>query len=407
MNKNVNNLILLTCLVFCWACKQNSSNMANKGTFGYDVQFLSNHTQPVILSDDDSSSMIIVSPEYQGRVMTSTTNGQDGYSFGWINYDLIRSGETKPHMNAFGGEERLWLGPEGGQYSIFFKPDVPFTFENWFTPSEIDTEPFQLTNQSRNSASFKKEMQLQNYARFVFQLTIERHVRLLSREEIKLHMGSIIENTSMVGYESENILTNTGNKNWKKETGLLSIWMLGMLNPSPEAIIFIPYREGPVDSLGYIVNDNYFGEIPDDRLKIRNGIIYFMADGKYRSKIGISPERATSYAASYDPLNNALTILEVEIPKNKTDYVNSAWEIQENPYDGDVINAYNDGPLEDGSQLGPFYELESSSPAVELKPGDSISHVQRTYHFSGNEASLSNITENLFNVTIEQIKETF
>ena len=24
-------------------------------------------------------------------------------------------------MNAYGGENRLWLGPEGGKYSLFFK----------------------------------------------------------------------------------------------------------------------------------------------------------------------------------------------------------------------------------------------------------------------------------------------
>jgi hypothetical protein len=28
-----------------------------------------------------------------------------------------------PHINVFGGEDRFWLGPEGGQFSIFFAKD--------------------------------------------------------------------------------------------------------------------------------------------------------------------------------------------------------------------------------------------------------------------------------------------
>ena len=27
---------------------------------------------------------------------------------------------VNPHMNAYGGEDRIWLGPEGGMFSLFF-----------------------------------------------------------------------------------------------------------------------------------------------------------------------------------------------------------------------------------------------------------------------------------------------
>ena len=33
--------------------------------------------------------------------------------------------------------------------------------------------------------------------------------------------------------------------------------------------------------------------------------------------------------------------------------------------------------------LGPFYELETSSPALALAPGESAEHVHRTLHFLG------------------------
>ena len=29
-------------------------------------------------------------------------------------------------MNVFGGEDRFWLGPEGGQFALYFKAGDPF-----------------------------------------------------------------------------------------------------------------------------------------------------------------------------------------------------------------------------------------------------------------------------------------
>ncbi len=49
------------------------------------------------------------------------------------------------------------------------------------------------------------------------------------------------DSISSVAYQSENVLNNLGKNTWTKESGMLSIWMLSMLNPSPEVTIFIPY----------------------------------------------------------------------------------------------------------------------------------------------------------------------
>lgn len=89
-----------------------------KGQYGFDLQFLQEYLNPVELGNDESRILIV--PEYQGRVMTSTSSGLTGFSYGWINHDLIEKGTVLPHINAYGGEERLWFGPEGGQFSFFF-----------------------------------------------------------------------------------------------------------------------------------------------------------------------------------------------------------------------------------------------------------------------------------------------
>lgn len=89
------------------------------------------------------------------------------------------------------------------------------------------------------------------------------------------------------------------------------------------------------------------------------------------------------------------------------DYVNSRWEDQAYPYRGDALNAYNDGPLTDGTQMGPFYELEASSPAVSLLPGAAIRHTQTTYHITGSSSALNAIAVTTLGLDISEIESAF
>ena len=95
------------------------------------------------------------------------------------------------------------------------------------------------------------------------------------------------------------------------------------------------------------------------------------------------------------------------MPAGKNDYVNSSWQIQENPYSGDALNSYNDGPLADGSQMGPFYELETSSPAAELKPGEGLSHIQFTMHLTGNPNKLDAVSRKVLGISLNEISGAF
>ena len=338
--------------------------------------------------------------------MTSSADGMSGLSFGWINRELIASGKVAEHINVFGGEDRFWLGPEGGQFSVFFKNGVPFDLEHWFTPAPVDTEPFDLVSKSKNRAVLKKNMQLENYSRTVFELRVDREIRILGQDEAVEVLGiTPAKKVKMVTFETINKVTNTGEKAWEKTTGLLSIWILGMFNPSPATTIVVPFKTGPEGKLGPTVNDAYFGKVPADRLVVRDGVLFFSGDGQYRSKIGLSPLRAMPILGSYDAVNQVLTIVQYSKPRGAMDYVNSMWELQDEPYKGDVVNSYNDGPAEPGAKpLGPFYELETSSPAAALKPGGAISHVHRTFHLQGPEADLDKIAKATLGVTIDQIK---
>jgi len=373
--------------------------------YGYNREFLKKYVSVVELRNNGSAITIV--PAWQGRVMTSTAEGDNGYSFGWINHSLIASQKIQPHINAFGGEERIWLGPEGGQFSIFFKKGTEFIYDLWQTPAFLDTTPFNVVNVDDTSALFSIDAEAENYSGTLLKFRIERKVTLLSQDAARKQTGVDLSGLKCVSYRSDNRLINTGDREWRKETGLLSIWMLGMFNPSLSVIIAIPFKPGDEKTTGPVVNDNYFGKISGDRLKVSGNHIYFRADGKSRGKLGIPPLRATGKMGSYDSANNILTLLICRLPQGKAEYVNSAWQIQENPFSGDALNSYNDGPLEDGSQMGPFYELETSSPAAALKPGEELTHVQYTLHLTGNKELLNNVAVKVLGVSLPEIENAF
>ncbi len=178
-----------------------------------------------------------------------------------------------------------------------------------------------------------------------------------------------------------------------------------MFNPSPKTTIVIPFKEGTENQLGPVVNDAYFGKVPEDRLVVKDDVLFFSADGTYRSKIGLSPQRAMKVAGSYDAANRVLTVVQYDKPEGAMDYVNSMWELQEKPFKGDVVNSYNDGPASPGAKpMGPFYELETSSPAAALTPGGSLVHTHRTFHFVGEESQLDVIAKATLGVGIAEIK---
>lgn len=372
-----------------------------QGSFGYDLNFLQGFDSTMVLLGD-GNSQVIVSPKYQGKVFTSTTSGNEGQSFGWINYKAF-SAPIDPHMNAYGGENRFWLGPEGGVFSLYFEKGKEMVFDNWKTPPPIDMEEWEVTIKDGRSVMMKKEMQLMNYAGTKLSLTAERKISILDRDAIadKLRL-SLDSGVKVVGYVSDNRITNTGKDEWTEKTGMPCIWILDMFKPSPETTIIIPYKTEGVDPSVKVATTDYFGEIPPDRIHYKDGVLLFKADGNKRSKLGIGPLRAKPVAGSYDAQNKVLTITFFDVdPSGK--YLNQEWNTSKPPFSGDAVNAYNDGPLDDGSIMGPFYEIESVSPAAFLKPGESLSHQHVVIHLTGEETALSEIAKTLFGISTEDV----
>ncbi|MFN8340543.1 MAG: DUF6786 family protein [Cyclobacteriaceae bacterium] len=382
------------------ACSPRPSTDAvfERGTFAYDQQFMMKYKPAIVLGTASGTARVLVVPGYQARVMTSSSAGDGGRSYGWINYSLVESGKIPPHIYPVGGEDRFWLGPEGGQFAIYFKKGDPFDFDHWQTPGLIDTAAYNLVASDSTHAVFHKEASVTNYSGTTFQVAIDRTIALLSNSDFESEFGVSPQGASVVAYQSHNVLRNKG-QDWSKKDGLLSIWILGMFNPSPATTIILPHDPPTTDSG---VATDYFGPIPPDRVRDGSNVLLFRGDGGHRGKVGIAPAIARNVAGSYDSIHHVLTLVKFDVTKDG-DYVNSKWEMQEYPFKGDAVNAYNDGPLADGSQMGPFYEIESSSAVRELKTGESLQHKVVTAHLEGDKATLDRIARTVLGVSLNDI----
>jgi len=374
--------------------------------------FLASHTRVVELAE--GSARVAVCPEWQGRVMTSTCGGPDGPSFGFIHREFIEAGKPDERFNNYGGEERLWLAPEGGQFSLWFAPGKQQVFDNWFTQPALNEGAWEVVSAADEpGCTMRRRMQLRNASDTRFDLEVTRTVRLLGAEgyeELFGHSAAEIlqrDNVEEVGYETINQVANRG-PDMDADKGLVSVWILGMLNAGPRTVVIVPYRPGPESELGPVVQSDYFGSVPPERLKTLSEAVLFRADGRYRSKIGTSQRRARNVLGSIDFEAGVLTLVHFTMPDDPTAhcYLNNLWELPlAEPYVGDVANSYNDGPNESGSQLGAFYEIESLSPAEELKTGESFEHRHRTVHVRAPLEVLDELAQAALGISLDKVRQ--
>jgi hypothetical protein len=361
-------------------------------SFEQEVDFLRQHGQVIVLLAP-TGGRIAVSPTYQGRVMTSAV-APGAASLGWVHHAFIEAGKVGTPFDNYGGEDRFWLGPEGGQFGLYFPPGVPFDLDHWQTPPAFQQGAWPIVEQSATSVLFRRPMTLRNYSGAEFALEVERRIALLDRDAVTRIIGMPIpEGVAWIAFESQNSITNRGRAAWTSTRGLPSIWILGQYAPSSDARALLPFH---TEGSGPIVNDAYFGKVPDDRLRVDTdaGFLSFQCDGQHRSKIGLPPERAKSVVGAYSERARLLTVVAYDQPAGRHPYVNSMWEHQAQPFRGDVVNSYNDGPSAPGKpSLGGFYELETSSPAARLAPGRSLRHSHRTLHFVGEPAALASLAQ--------------
>ncbi|WP_298503667.1 DUF6786 family protein [uncultured Maribacter sp.] len=369
-----------------------------KGSFGADLEILKSVISPIILEDGDKR--IIVSKEFQGRVFTSTSQGLSGMSYGWFNKDILLSDSVLVNRSKLGGEGRIWFGPDQGPNTIFFDIDKVSGEQKLAAPKDLDTLPFKIVQQSSKAVALQNKLQINNLQGFKFFIDVKRDIEILKEDYVADFLGdSFSDELSFVGYKTNTKMTNVGKQDWSKESGLLCLWDLGCYHPTPKTTVIIPLKGNPKNATVY------FTEIDSTRIVFKDNFLFYKADANYLNKIGTKPEITLPYFGSYSPELNSLTIVKFSFNAMDKDYVNAHPENIENQYAGDVINVFNDGVWDNVGPFGPFYELETSSPAKELKVGESISHFQEVYHFNGSEAELTKISEQIFGVKLKSVQD--
>ncbi len=401
--------VLIAVAVAVASCGGGGVLAAEANNYGAIRDFLVAHTNVVELTGEQGERVALC-PEYQGRVMTSTCNDLEGRSLGWVNKAFIERGERDPHFNNYGGEDRIWLGPEGGKYSLWFGPGAEQKLSNWLTPPALNDGAFTIAS-SKEDPYYRltRQVQFQNAAKTQFNLDITREIHMQKPHHFGKLFGAEAQaalqssGLKMVGFQTINTITNRGAA-MARDKGLVSIWSVGQFPPGPRTYVVVPYKVGEETELGPIVNADYFGRIPPDRLRLSAEAIWLRADGKFRSKIGVPQQRAKPVAGAIDLQQGVLTLVHFSMPSEPTAvaYVNNTWGRQEEPLRGDVFNSYNDGPPEPGRQaLGGFFELESLSPAGQLPTGKSIGHTHSTFHIEGEPGALARVAKAALGVDVK------
>jgi hypothetical protein len=372
-------------------------------TFDEDVALMQAHA-PVLVLESPGGGRVAISARWQGRVMTSAVEPR-GASLGFINRAFIEASNQGTPFDNYGGEDRFWLGPEGGQYGLYFPPGADFTMSAWQVPHGMQEGEWEVRSSDATHVTFARTLHVVNWSRAEFDVAIERTVRVLSEGETRGRFGeSPPQGSKWVAFETDNRITNAGTRACARDSGLLSVWILGMYAPSRDAHVLAPFDPA---GAGPVVRDDYFGKVPPERLVVheREGWLSFVADGERRGKIGLSPTRARDAIGSWSAGAGLLTLVRTVRPQAAKDgYVNSLWSQQQNPYGGDVINSYNDGPTGPGKpSLGGFYEVETSSPAAALAPGESLEHVHATLHVLGTAASLDALARKVLGVSLASL----
>ncbi len=359
---------------------------------------------PILLGDPTNRGGLVVAPGLVGRVMCSTFDSSTGEANAWINQEAIQKGRVDPVFNNFGGEERFWFAPEGGPFGLMFGQKKS-SFENYLVQDGMTSLSYQVVGKDERSVTLKAEMILSNGSRTKFNLRVERRISLLRSNPYALELSGAVDS---VAFQSDNVVTNIGTSPWIRESGTLAMWCLGQFLEHPQLSVIVPVRPAVGLSPSPPTVDEYFkdfclgGSFPAECRVNFEGCVLLKADGKVRGKIGVKKERATGRLGSYNPNNDHLILVDHDFYP-ESDYATGYWRSYTDAFDGDALSVYIDGPEKVGGPTGLSYELETMSPALFLKPGESFAYRNRTFHIRSRRESVGSVCKRFLKAEIDQM----
>lgn len=396
----------------CGVVKENafSTDESKLWTIGQELSFFSKYSVDAqVLKNDES--VLIFSPTYHGRIFTSAFGDESSPSLGWFNRELVALKNRNLRTAFIGGEDALFVGPEGGDASVYFDRGALWTEENRKLPEIVSTNAWKMVSRSDTRARFEARGELTNALGTKFSISVEREISLLSRDDVSKILGvEIPQGLKLVAFQSMNKLTNTSDKKWTEKTGMLNMSVKSCFNANKTVYAFVPYRAGDASEYGDVVRDNVFDSATSasplgDRISIFDDYIRFKCDGRHISGIGVNSRRSEGIAFSYDDKNAVLTIVLYIKPSGRRAYYPASWRNAQTGFDGEAISVYNNGPASRNIYFSNlFYEIATYSPALDLDAGRSQFHLQRTFHFHGSEYDLDLLAYKLTGVSLKQMR---
>lgn len=354
-----------------------------------DLRYLKRFTN-VVLLEAASGARVVVAPDYQARVMTSSPH-RDGPSLGWINRAFLGANTSGTAYDNYGGEERLWFGPQGGP-SGFFQPAAgDARSPAWQVPDGLQAAGWSVSGHGASFVTLECLLTLTNRQRNRFAMRVEREIRLLSASKLEGLLGTALPaELGWVAYESNNRITNIGDSAWDPGSQSLHPWLLGTFPASREACAFLisqrPAGVSPVapQAAGAeLVSEAETGGTADV-----DSLPRLRCDGERAARIQLACDKALGWAASYAPHQRRLTLLgirwEAPVPAGPRGSSPPA------PCDAGWLAASNGG-RDPGEGLCPagVYELEASAPLLALAPGETTEARRTAVHLVGDARGLS------------------
>ena len=237
----------------------------------------------------------------------------------------------------YGGEDRFWLGPEGGQYGLYFPPGKPFVFDNWQTPARHARRRVGRRRSARPGAvtfarthggdqlrghALRRRRRAQGVAAFGRRRDEARSASPCRRRQV----GRLRD----VEHDHEQGQRRRG----RRRRGLAQ-----RVDPRHvRARRRAPTSSCPSKPERRRARSSTIATsarcLPIASRDEATGFLRVQVRRKYRSKIGLGPARAKPVLGSYSDESRLLTIVLYTKPEGATRYVNSMWEIQKEPYGG-------------------------------------------------------------------------
>lgn len=364
--------------------------------------------EPVVLTGRDGNRVVVVTPGLVGRVLCTGFDGVGGPTASWIDEGQLRKGATPPAPGArwanFGGEERVWFGPEGGRFGLFFPPGQEQKHANYLVPEAMNSLAYQVEHGPgvATSVMFSAAVHLVNYQDRPIDLQVTRQVEVLDWCPFTLGLDNEVE---FVGFQSRTYVKNAGVRALTRQTGTACVWTLGIHPAREHSVVVLPFRGGPDAEWGEPLLTEYLktgtvdfshipaGRRPSDYWAVKPRCALIKASGSAQNKLEMSPQRTLGRMAAVDLTGGTLTA--VEFPTYpELDYCAPFWV----PYAGDPFrgSALSVFVLGRWHGVEPFFELECFSPALFLHPGQEYCHMSRTWHLRGDKAALAAACERSF-----------